>query len=59
MKKRTYNEEFYVDFDFVQTKYGIRNMSIKGGFKTREEAQRWADENTTDGIVGWMADIEF
>ena len=39
--------EWEVDFNFENGKC----MSIKTGFKTKEDAEAWASKNTTDGKV--------
>ena len=52
-------KEFYVEFDFRATKYGMRCMQIQGGFKTEAEATEWAEANTSDGRVHWQTKIEF
>lgn len=44
--------EFWVAFDFA----GEKPMSIKTGFKTYDEAERWSILNTIDGKVeAWTA----
>lgn len=42
--------EWWVEYGYIDTKYGLRAEWIKV-FKTKEEAEKWAAENTTDGKV--------
>lgn len=47
MKNRTY----VVEFEFVNTRFGMKPLSMKRGFKTYEDAYVWANENTDDGYI--------
>lgn len=41
-----------VEYDFVETKYGrVIPKMLKMGFTAKDEAERWASENTVDGVV--------
>lgn len=54
MKKNIGEVTFYIDYNFVDTKYGRRNMNIQT-CKTYEEAQQFIiDNNITDGVIGSM-----
>lgn len=50
--------QWEVDFDFVKGYKVEYPTSIKQGFATESEAQKWAQENTTDGKVLWYETIE-
>ena len=44
---------YYVDYDFIDTKWGLSPIWIVGGFKTREEAEQYVkDNNITDAVIG-------
>lgn len=45
--------KWLVEYDFVDGK----PMTIKFNFATEEEANAWAEENTTDGKVMWYEKV--
>ena len=50
---------YEVDYDFFTKQDGTESfMSIKAGFKTYAEAEKWAIENTIDGKVVGVCRIE-
>ena len=49
-------KEFWVKYDFVETKFGKRPNWIKC-FKTKDEAEAFA-ATTTDGVVAELTLIE-
>lgn len=46
-------KKWMVEFDFFGTLNGVKAGAIKMGFETEDEAQEWANEYTTDGLVSW------
>ena len=61
MKKTTENigeVTYYVDYNFVDTKWGRRCMNIYN-CKTREEAEQFVrDNNINDAVIGSQTRIQ-
>lgn len=44
--------KYEVDYEFHTRDNGERFFTrVKAGFRSENEAQRWADNNTVDGVV--------
>jgi len=48
--------EFYVEFNFKQTKWGLKPMEMRF-FPTEQEAVEFVRTQTTDGKLGWMKEV--
>lgn len=55
LDKEDIKMRYEVEFNFIDGKC----MNIKTGFKTEDEAKKWAEENTIDGKVSWIIPIKF
>lgn len=54
--KNAKNIQWYVEYEFVNSKWGKRAMSMRY-FPTEDEAVEFMRTETTDGKLGWMQEV--
>lgn len=56
MRRKSAGIVWYVEYNFVATKWGLRPMNMMQ-FPTEEEAVEYMRTETTDGKLGWMREV--